>query len=139
MFLTKKYCGRRRRFYWSVEHSWMSHERSFPTQLQPPVDLVPGDFVPDESLDGALAAKEKLLKEKQQVWNRGQFRATGFRPQADSCRYSSEPGTRILTYRILARRRIRVLHQIGPMFYAPWRRLYVLRIRRLLISRFQLL
>ena len=42
-----------------------------------PVDLVPGEFVPDESLDEALAAEEKLLKEKQQVWNRGRSELLG--------------------------------------------------------------
>ena len=51
----------------------------FPDSAAPPVDLVPGGFVPDESLDEALAAKEKLSG-LQQVWNRGR----------------SESGTRIL-------------------------------------------
>ena len=31
------------------------------------MNMVPGEFILDESLDGTLAAKEKLSKEKQQV------------------------------------------------------------------------
>ena len=42
-----------------------------------PVNLIPGEFMPDESLDETLAAKEKLSKEKPQVWNCGRSELLG--------------------------------------------------------------
>ena len=82
------------------------------------VDVVPVDFVPDESLDEALAAKEKLLKEKQQVWNRGRSELLGsdHKQTRANIRANLEPGYYI-SYS--GKKRIKVLHRLGQCFMLP--------------------
>ena len=103
-----------------------------------PVNLVPEEFVSDESLDEALAAKEKLSKEKQQVWNRGRSELLGsdHKQTRAVVRANLEPGYDI-SYS--GKKRIKVLHRLGQCFVLPGVDFYVQRIRRLYISRSQLL
>ena len=82
------------------------------------MDLVPGEFVQDESLDEALAAKEKLSKEKQQVWNRGRSELLGsdHKQTRSDIRANLEPGYYI-SYS--GKKRIKVLHRLGQCFMLP--------------------
>ena len=102
-----------------------------------PVNMVPGEFVPVESLDETLAAKEKTLEGKTAGLEPWPFRATGFRPQADSSRHSCQPGTRIL-YLVFWQGENQMLHRLGAMLYAPGCRFYVLRACQRFVSRRQI-
>ena len=58
-----------------VSRTFMNVQREdIPDSPAGHVDSVPGEFMPDESLD---EAKEKLTKEKQQVWNCGRSELLG--------------------------------------------------------------
>ena len=66
--------------------------------------------MPDESLDEALTAKEKLSKEKQQVWNRGRSELLG----------SDHKQTRAdIRSNLERKKKIKVLHRLVQCFMLP--------------------
>ena len=99
-----------------VSRTFLDVERehvSVPTAVS--LNMVPGEFLPDESLDEGLAAKAKLAKEQQQVWNRGRSKMLGsdhkqtraaIRARLESGYYISFSG----------KKKIKVLHRLGQRF-----------------------
>ena len=83
-----------------------------------PVDLVPGEFIPDDSLDEALATKEKLAKEKQQVWNRERSELLGsdHKQTRAALRAELEP---VYYISYSGKKNIKVLHTLGRCFMLP--------------------
>ena len=112
MFLTKRYCGRRRRTFLDVPRE--DHSDSAAAS----VNMVRCEFIPDESLDETLAAKEKLSKEKEQVWNRGRSEplVSDRKQTRADIRSNLEPGYYI-SYS--GKKKIKVLHRLGQCFMLP--------------------
>ena len=82
------------------------------------VELIPEEFVPDDSLDEPLAAKGKLAKEQQQVWNRGRSELLGSDHKQTRATIPAElePGYYV-SYS--GKKRIEVLHRLGQCFMLP--------------------
>ena len=58
------------------------------------VELVPGELLPEDDLDEALAIKKKVEKEKQQTWNRdrSELLGTDHKQTRGALRAELEPG-----------------------------------------------